>query len=159
MRHVRLVGCAMALVLLSLWVLAVFRYDPWRRNRVRAAMSPGLPWARAVVAAEKSAFPIGDKFVAICETRGRAHVVLERQSATSFGIRDDQALGQAAASGVLPRGSAKFASHDSWAAAVRSLGERVRCDKVTVLWPPTDVIVVRLDAAGLVVATTTSAGE
>jgi hypothetical protein len=52
-----------------------------------------------------------------------------------------------------------YADRAAWASAVSNLGNRLRCDSLTIIWPPTDVIDVDLDNRGRLLRVSTSAGD
>lgn len=159
-RALRRTGYLLILAAVGAWVMAVFRYDPWRRNRVRAALVPGTSWHDALLAGETAAFPSSETFVVICMAGDGPAAEFERVSGRSYRLVQNGRVEPDGGSTRRTSTSAeRFTTRADWAAAVSKLGERLRCESLTVIWPPTDALQVELDDRGRLVRVSTSAGE
>jgi len=137
------------LALCGIWVVAVFTYEPWRRKRVRTAISPGVPWHAALLAAEAASFPRGERFDALCEAADGVAAHFTRASAHDYRlVENGSVVGAGTTATRLQTSDRSFSDRIQWADAVTHLGQRLRCDQVLILFPPTDVLPIEIEADG-----------
>lgn len=147
---VRRVVLFVAIAAFGLWLLAVFQYDPWRRERLRAAVAPGAAWQNALVAAEAAAFPSAEQFVAFCMAGDGLAAEFFRSSSSEYRIVE-KGVARATdgrSSERVETSAHSFSNREEWARAVAILGEHLRCERLMILFPPTDVLQVACDATG-----------
>ena len=159
-RGVHRAGCLLMVSAISIWVLAVLQYDPWRRRRVQAAMPQGMSWHDALLAGEAAAFPGGEKFVAFCMAGDGPAAEFTRVSRATYRlVQHGRVEPDRGAPHRVPPSEELFSDRAQWVAAVSKAGERLRCESLTILWPPTDVLEVELDASGHLVRMSTTADD
>jgi hypothetical protein len=115
--------------------------------------------ARCPVAGEAAAFP-GERIRRILHGgrwSGREFARVSR--ATYRLVQHGRVEPDRGASHRVPPSEEVFSDRAQWVAAVSKLGERLRCESLTILWPPTDVLEVELDASGHLVRMSTTADD
>jgi hypothetical protein len=151
------VGYVLAFIIIAVWVFAVARYDPWRRDRVVAAMRPGSTWPLAVQQGEGAAFPNGAEFAVFCMAADGPAAEFVRQSSGAYRVVQN---GRVEPEGQFTRrvqtSDEHFADRARWAQAVSDLGQHLRCESLSIIWPPTDQLVAELDGEGRLIRVSTA---
>jgi hypothetical protein len=113
-------------------------------------MVSGVPWHNALLAAEGVAFPSGEQFVAFCMAGKGPAAEFVRESSRDYRIIENGVVDATSAhsGGRVRTSDLHFNDRQEWAAAVSRLGERLQCEALRVIFPPTDSLRVEVDTGG-----------
>jgi hypothetical protein len=129
-----------------LWLGATAAHEPWRRWRVRLALSHAATWDQAILAAEEAAAPSSAPFAASCSDNTRIIVAFDR-TAEKYSVVRLVPAGDYL-SRVSPDGYRWFPNRGAWSVALRKLGPEIRCQSLRVLLPGPHLIDAQLDTSG-----------
>ena len=153
---IRRVGGVLAVTIVAVWVLAVVRFDPWRRDRVLSAMRSGSPWPHAILQGEGAAFPDGAEFVVFCMAADGPAAEFTRSAAGYRLVQNGRVEPEGQFTRRVQTSDEHFPDRARWAKAVSDLGKRLRCDSLSIIWPPTDHLVAELDTDGRLIRVSTA---
>ena len=117
---------------------------------MRQAMQLGSSWPDAVVAAERAAFPVQEQFVALCMAHDDAVAEFVRADGRYSVVQKGLLSSGAPYVSPVQSSDERFPERGSWETAVKSLGPRLGCDALTVIYPTTDATRVTLSEQGRV---------
>jgi hypothetical protein len=134
-------------------------YDPWRMKRVESAMQLGSRWPDAVRDGEMAAVPSSERYVAYCMAGDGPAAEFARTTRGQYQIVQNGRV--AIAAGQPHRVSTsleRFRSRSEWASSVSEVSKALRCQSLTIVFPPSCIMWADLDSRGKVVRKLASGG-